>query len=86
MLCLDYSNLQERRNVSKSYILLEGIDFLYMVLEMNMLNGIFYERKMLQPKYHWVEIKYLGAMQNRHRQYFCQHDNVFHNIYRHLFI
>ena len=47
------------------------------VLEMNVLNGIFYNRKMLQPKYHWVEIKYLGAIQNRGRQLFCRRDNAF---------
>ena len=57
--------------------MLEGIYFLYVVLEMNVLNGIFYERKMLTPRYHWVEIKYLVAIQNRRRQFFCLHDNAF---------
>ena len=33
-----------------------------MVLEMNKLNGIFYKREMFQPKYHWVETKYLGVI------------------------
>ena len=42
--------------------MLEGIDFLFMVLKMNVLNGIFYKREMSQPKYHWVEKKYLGAI------------------------
>ena len=44
---------------------------------MNVLSGIFYERKVFQPRYHWVEIKYLGAIQNRRRQFFCLHDNAF---------
>ena len=35
MLCLDYSNLQEKRNVSKLYMIVRGIGFLSMVLEMN---------------------------------------------------
>ena len=30
---------------------------------MNVFNYIFYERKMSQPKYHWVEKKYLGTPQ-----------------------
>ena len=29
------------------------------------------EREMFQPKYCWVEIKYLGAMQNRRRHLFA---------------
>ena len=44
---------------------------------MNVLNGIFYKRKMFQPKYHWVEIKYLGAIKNRRGQLFCLRDIVF---------
>ena len=48
-----------------------------MVLEMNVLNGIFYKRKMFQTKYHCIEIKYLGAIQNRRRQRFCLRDNAF---------
>ena len=44
---------------------------------MNVLNGIFYKRKMFQLKYHWVEIKYLGAIQNRRGQLFCLRENVF---------
>ena len=48
-----------------------------MVLEMNVLNRIFYKRKMFQPKFHWIEIKYLGAMQNRRGQRFCLRDNAF---------
>ena len=48
----------------------EGIDFLPMVLKMNVLNSIFYKREMFQPKYHWVEIKYLGAIKaNTFSQY-----------------
>ena len=50
--------------------MLEGIDFLCMVLEMNVLNGISY-------KYYWVEIKYLDAMQSRRWQLFCRRDNAF---------
>ena len=45
-----------------------------MVLEINVLKGGFYKRNMFQPKYHWVEIKYLGAMQNRRRQLFSRRD------------
>ena len=48
-----------------------------MVLEMNVLNGIFYKRKMFQPKCRWIEIKYLGAIQNRSGQFFCLRDNAF---------
>ena len=43
---------------------------------MNLLDGVFYKGKMFQPKYHWVKIKYLGAIQNRRRQLFCR-DNAF---------
>ena len=39
--------------------------------------GIFYKREMFQLKYHWVEIKYLGAIQNRRRQLFSRCDNTF---------
>ena len=48
-----------------------------MVLEMNVLNGIFYKRKMFQPKYHCVEINYLGVIQNRRGRLLCLHDNAF---------
>ena len=34
------------------------------------------EREMSQPKYHWVELKYLGAIQNRLM--------FFPNMHRHL--
>ena len=44
--------------------------------KMNILNGIFYKRKIFQVKYHWVEIKYLGAIKNRRRQLFCRCDNA----------
>ena len=48
-----------------------------MVLEINALRGIFYKRKMFQPKYHWVEKKYLGAIQDRREQLFCLRDYAF---------
>ena len=48
-----------------------------MVLEMNVLDGISYKREMFQPKYHWVEIKYLGAIENRCGQLFRLCDNAF---------
>ena len=48
-----------------------------MVLEINVLNRIFCKRNMIQPKYHWVEIKYLDAIQDRGRQLFCLRDNAF---------
>ena len=76
ILCLDYSNLQERRNISKLCMIARG-HLLYIVLEVNVCNSIFYERKMFRPKYHWVEIKYLGTIQNWHGQLFCLHDNAF---------
>ena len=57
--------------------MLEGIDFLSVVLEMHVLNGIFYKREMFQPKYNWVEIKYLGAIQNWRRQLSCWDNNGF---------
>ena len=34
------------------------------VLEMNVLNDIFYKREMFQPEYCWVEVKSLGAIRN----------------------
>ena len=40
-------------------------------------NCIFHKREMFQLKCHWVEIKYLGAIQNQHRQLFCRRDNAF---------
>ena len=57
MFCLDYSNLQERRNMTKLYRMLECIDFLPTFLEMTMLNSIFDKREMYQPKHNWFEIK-----------------------------
>ena len=48
-----------------------------MVLEINVLNGIFYKIKTFQPIYHWVEIKHLGAIQDRRGQPFCLRDNAF---------
>ena len=57
---------------------------MYMVLEMNVLNGIFYKRKMFQPKYRWVEIKYLGAIQNRCGQFFAYVIMLFLNIRQHF--
>ena len=48
-----------------------------MILEMIVL---FYKRELLQRIYHWAEIMYLGAMQNRRRQRFCRRDDGFsHN-------
>ena len=32
---------------------------------------------MFQPKYHWIEINYLGAIKNRRGQLFCLRDNAF---------
>ena len=32
---------------------------------------------MFQLKYHWVEIKCLGAIENQRRQLFCRRDNAF---------
>ena len=48
-----------------------------MVLEVNVLSGIFYKRKMFQPKYHWVEKKYLGAIQDQREQLFSQYTLAF---------
>ena len=77
MFCPDSSNLEDRRNIRKLYMTARGLYILYMVFQMNVLNDIFYERKMFQPKYHWIEIKYLGAIQNRRGQFFCLRDNAF---------
>ena len=44
---------------------------------MNVLNSIFDKRKMFQPKYPRVEIKYLGVIQSQRWQLFCLHDNAF---------
>ena len=54
--------------------MVEGSDFQTMILEMNVVNSIFYNREMLQPKYHWVEIKNLHAIQKQHRQLFFKHN------------
>ena len=66
MLCLDYSNLQESRNISKLYMVARGNSFHVYGLGMNVLNGIFYKRdvpteRSLDP----------GAIQNRRQQLFC---------------
>ena len=42
-----------------------------MVSEMNVLNGIFYKKEMFEPKYDWVEIKYLDAIQYPRQQLFA---------------
>ena len=55
-----------------------------MVSGINVLNGIFYKREMLQPKYHWIELKYLGAIQNPRRQLFADVIMLFLTIRRHL--
>ena len=45
MLCIDYSNIQEGRNISNLYKwLLEGVDFLSMVFEMNVLSYFLQKR------------------------------------------
>ena len=45
MLCIDYSNIQEGRNISNLYKwLLEGVDFLSMVFEMNVLSSFLQKR------------------------------------------
>ena len=62
--------------------MLEGIDSLNMVLEMNVLNGICYKWKMFQPKYHGVEIKSLGAIQNRCRQLFPANIHLDEDVFR----
>ena len=46
-----------------------------------MFNGYFYKREMFQPKYHWTEIKYLGAIQNPRRQLFADVIMLFLNIF-----
>ena len=55
-----------------------------MALEMNVLNGIFYKGKIFQPKYHWVEIKFLVAIRNPRWQFFCLRENAFLSIRRYL--
>ena len=59
------------RNISKLYVIARG--HLFPVYDL----GNECARMMFQPKYHWVEIKYLGAIQNRCRQFFCLCDNAF---------
>ena len=44
----------------------------------------FSTREMFQPKYYWVEIKYLGAIQNRRRQLFAEVIMLFLNISRQM--
>ena len=82
MLCLDYSDLQERRNISKLYMIDREHYFLYMVLEINVLNGIFYKRKIFQPKYQWVSIWVLCKADVGN--FFAYVIMLFLNIRRHL--
>ena len=77
MLCLEYRNLQERRNISKLYMIARGHWVPLYGLKNECANGIFYKRKIFWPKYHWLEVKYLGAMQNRRGQPFCLRENAF---------
>ena len=55
-----------------------------MVSEMNVLDGIFFKRKIFQPNQHWIELKYLGAIQNPGPQLFADVIMLFLNIHRHL--
>ena len=83
MLCLDYSNLQEWRDVSKLYMIARGYWFSLYDLE-NKFALVFFtlqEKDIFQRKYHWVEMKHLGAIQSRRRQLFCRRDVFFFSIY-----
>ena len=62
-----YETCRQQKCIS----LLEGINFLSMVSEMNVLNDIFYKKEMFKPKYNWVEIKYLDAIQYPRQQLFA---------------
>ena len=79
MLCLDDSNPQEVRNITKLYMIARG--HLFHVYGPPICSGIFYKREIFQLKYHWVERKYLDTIQNRRWQFFCQHDIAFFNCF-----
>ena len=50
---------------------------------MNVLNSVLHKREMFRPKYYWIEVKFLGAIQNPRRQLFPD-VMFFLNIHRHL--
>ena len=84
VLCLDYSNMQERRNTSKYMItrrhwfLISSLWFWkWMWLTVFSTRERERKREMFQSKCHWVEIKYLGAIQNWFQQLFCRRENPF---------
>lgn len=45
---------------------------------------VFSTREMFQTKYNWVKIKYMGAIQNRHNNFFADVKMLFFNIRQHL--
>ena len=51
---------------------------------MNVLNGIFYKKKMFEPKYHWVEIKCPVPYKTDVGNFFAYVIMLFLNIHRHL--
>ena len=64
MFCLDFSNLQERGNISKFYINARGYWF-SVYAPGNEFAWVFPTREMFQPKHCVDETKYLGAIQNQ---------------------
>ena len=68
--CVWTIQICKKEDISKLCMIARG-HFLSMVLGMNVLNGSFYKRDMFQLKYHWIEIKYLGAIQNQRQQPFA---------------
>ena len=80
MLCLDYSNQQERRNISKLYMIARGHLFPKYIWSWKcMCLTVFSTRERCSNRniIGWVKIKYLGAIQNRCGQRFCLRDNAF---------
>ena len=80
MLCLDYSNQRERRNISKLYMIARGHLFpTYIWSWKCMCLTVFSTRERCSNRniIGWVKIKYLGAIQNRCGQRFCLRDNAF---------
>ena len=63
---LFFKILQENKSLSKSYEV-------YFIDKFKPLLN----KKVFRPKYHWVETKYLGAVQNRRWELFCRCDNAF---------
>ena len=77
MLCLNCSDLQERRKISKLYMIAKGHWFPVYGLGNEYVWRHFLQEKDVPTEISSVEIKYLGTNQSRRRQLFCRLDNAF---------